>query len=139
MSVGVSPLTDGVPGRAWKCGWLGGLAATGYVAKYPSNEWFSWKITTRCLIGVVGFGPAGCETARPPAVSRSTPRHAARPMRHAEPFTLPVLLCTRASETRRPGAQSAAGDTAAAASARSAYFASVRAAGAAGHPPSSMA
>src|SRR5258705_5918731 len=57
IRVGVSPLTDGVPGRGRSGGCPGGLRATGYVAKYTSNELFSWKMTTRCLMGV--FGPAG--------------------------------------------------------------------------------
>ena len=73
MSVGVSPLTDGVPGRARNGGWPGGLAATGYVAKYASNEWFSWKITTRCLIGVfAGGAPKAVEA---PSSMQSTNAH----------------------------------------------------------------
>src|SRR5215470_515440 len=75
MRVGVSPLTDGVPGRGRNGGWPGGLSAIGYVAKYTSNEWFSWKMTTRCLIGVFGFaGSAGAaEDAEAIARSRASP------------------------------------------------------------------
>src|SRR5262245_36159656 len=72
ISARVRPLTDGVPGRARNGGWPGGLRATGYVEKYPSNEWFSWKMTTRCSIGVFGLGG--------PAASASGMSHAPRPV-----------------------------------------------------------
>src|SRR5262249_1393736 len=107
MRAGVSPFTDGVPGRGRKAGWPGGLAATGYVAKYPSNEWFSWKITTRCAIGVRVAGGAG--RARSPAASDAAPRARARTARTRRG---PPPLRSIGARPARPGPEAPVEDVA---------------------------
>src|SRR5262249_39434800 len=97
-SVGSKPFTDGVPGLALNCGSPGLFAALGYVPKEWSDDSFSGKITTACLIGVGVFARGnGSAWAIESPIATAAPAAAMPPARIGSLRMSPINACSPVS------------------------------------------